>query len=168
MTDASAGPAAFDALASSYDDAFSKSTLGRLLRNRVWRQLDRAFAPGERVLDVGCGTGEDAVHLAERGVHVLATDASPDMIEQARRKADERALSHLVEVRVVAAEAFGRDGPMAVVSQLNETIAVGDWTLYPTARERVQAVTADDVADVAARVFDDDAITVGHYVPTGV
>jgi zinc protease len=70
--------------------------------------------------------------------------------------------------RVVAAEAFGRDGPMAVVSQLNEAIAVGDWTLYPTARERVETVTAADVAEAARRVFHDDRLTVGHYVPTSV
>ena len=106
MTHNSGDSSAFDALASSYDDAFSKSTLGRLLRKRVWRQTDRAFAAGERVLDVGCGTGEDAVHLAERGVQVLATDASPDMIQQARTKIEQRALSHLVELRAVAAESL--------------------------------------------------------------
>ena len=71
------GPrSAFDELAQAYDSTFSGSVLGRLLRERVWWRLDSAFGAGQRVLDVGCGTGEDAMHLASRGVHVVATDAS--------------------------------------------------------------------------------------------
>ena len=41
---------------------------------------------GERVLELNCGTGEDAVHLARRGVRVLATDNSPRMLAAARSK----------------------------------------------------------------------------------
>ena len=39
----------------------------------------------ERAADSGanCGTGIDAVHLAERGIEVLACDLSPRMIELA-------------------------------------------------------------------------------------
>ena len=36
--------------------------------------------PGTRVLELGCGTGAEAIHLAGRGVHVVATDAAPAMI----------------------------------------------------------------------------------------
>jgi zinc protease len=69
--------------------------------------------------------------------------------------------------QVVAEEAFGRDGPYAVAAQLNEAVAVGDWTLYPTYRARIEAVTAEALQAAAARVVDDDRLTVGHYVPTG-
>ena len=100
-----AGPrSAFDELAQAYDSTFSGSVLGRLLRERVWWRLDRAFAAGERVLDVGCGTGEDALHLASRGVNVLATDASPAMAERATRKIERAALQNRVEVRTLSAE----------------------------------------------------------------
>ena len=47
--------------------------------------------------------------------------------------------------QVVADEAFGRDAPYAVVAQINEAIAVGDWTLYADYRARIEAVTAADV-----------------------
>ena len=67
----------FDALAADYDRSFTASAIGQRMRAAVWRRLDTAFAPGERVLELNCGTGEDAVHLAERGVRVLATDVSP-------------------------------------------------------------------------------------------
>lgn len=92
-------PLAFDALAAGYDRDFTSTSLGTLLRRAVWRRLDACFSPGGRVLELACGTGEDAVHLGERGVSVLATDASPVMVETAHRKVGRAGLSGLVEVR---------------------------------------------------------------------
>jgi len=79
--------AAFDLVAPVYDSVFTRTALGRWLRERVWSVLERAFAPGTRVLELNCGTGEDALWLARRGVRVLATDVSPSMLEAARAKA---------------------------------------------------------------------------------
>ena len=42
---------------------------------------------GKRVLDFGCGTGEDAVVLAVRGASVVGIDISPELIELARKRA---------------------------------------------------------------------------------
>jgi trans-aconitate methyltransferase len=44
-----------------------------------------AAKPGERILDLGCGTGHLTHQIAERGVEVLGVDASPEMIGQARQ-----------------------------------------------------------------------------------
>jgi len=106
MTPGSAGvpPAltregAFDVLAPEYDVAFTATPLGTLLRRSVWSRLDASFAPGQRVLELACGTGEDAAHLAGRGVRVLATDASPVMVETARRKVVRAGLGGLVDVQ---------------------------------------------------------------------
>ena len=91
--------AAFDTLAPDYDARFTESTLGRILRRAVWRWLDRAFAPGDRVLELNCGTGEDAVHLATRGVRVLATDGSSAMLDLARAKIGNAGLTGSIELR---------------------------------------------------------------------
>lgn len=40
---------------------------------------------GERILDLGCGTGQLTDAIAESGAEVLGLDASPDMIGQARQ-----------------------------------------------------------------------------------
>ena len=51
------------------------------MRSRIWERARWAFGAGDRVLDRGCGTGEDAIRLARDGVRVVATDASGDMVE---------------------------------------------------------------------------------------
>lgn len=56
----------------------------------VWQLADDllqllAPGPGERILDLGCGTGQLTSKIAERGAEVLGIDRSPEMIEQARR-----------------------------------------------------------------------------------
>jgi SAM-dependent methyltransferase len=79
--------APFDAAASAYDDAFTHARMARELRGRVWARLDAVFAPGRPVLELGCGTGEDARHLAARGVPVVATDQSAAMLRLAAAKA---------------------------------------------------------------------------------
>jgi SAM-dependent methyltransferase len=56
------------------------------IRDRLWERLEALFPPGARVLDVTAGTGLDALHLAQRGVQVVACDLSPRMLEQLRAK----------------------------------------------------------------------------------
>ncbi|MBN2374283.1 class I SAM-dependent methyltransferase [bacterium] len=46
-----------------------------------------ANTPVKSVLDIGCGTGNHALPLAKRGYHVTGIDCSPEMISQARAKA---------------------------------------------------------------------------------
>ena len=95
---ASTPGAAFDTAALSYDEAFTDTRLGRILRARVWTRLDRSFGAGDRVLELGCGTGADAIHLAGRGVAVLATDASAGMLDVARKRIDARGSADLVSL----------------------------------------------------------------------
>ncbi len=79
-------PVPFDALAESYDRIFTDSLIGRAQRSATWRHLDSTFLPGQRVLELNCGTGVDALHLAQRGVWVDAFDVSSAMISMANRR----------------------------------------------------------------------------------
>lgn len=78
--------APFDHIAETYDEVFTDSPIGRAQREAVWRELDRRFRPGQRILELNCGTGLDAARLAERGVEVLACDSAARMIEVAKRR----------------------------------------------------------------------------------
>jgi SAM-dependent methyltransferase len=74
---------AFDGLAASYDNVFTYSAIGQAQRGQVWRRLLHAFAPGQCILEINCGTGEDARFLASHGRSIVACDASNEMIEVA-------------------------------------------------------------------------------------
>ncbi len=95
---------AFDSLAADYDQAFTQSITGRAQREAVHRRLEARLAVGDRVLELGCGTGEDAVYLARRGMTVLATDPSAKMLEAARRKATDAGVGEALALRRMAAE----------------------------------------------------------------
>jgi SAM-dependent methyltransferase len=97
-------PRAFDGLAAQYDATFTGSVLGRALRELVWLRMDECLGGCQRVLELGCGTAEDAVRLASRGVHVVATDVSPAMIAVARRKTLAAGCAPQVEFHCVAME----------------------------------------------------------------
>jgi ubiquinone/menaquinone biosynthesis C-methylase UbiE len=92
----------FDRMAANYDAVWTNTPIGRAQRDLVWREVDRFFQAGERILDIGCGTGEDALHFAARGVRVYATDASPAMVQIACERG--------VYATVCNAEELGRIG----------------------------------------------------------
>ncbi len=80
----------FDAIAPTYDATFTDSPVGQAQRSAVWTELQKAFHPGDQVLEIGCGTGVDACFLAEHGIRVLACDSSPEMIRVAAERVDDR------------------------------------------------------------------------------
>jgi ubiquinone/menaquinone biosynthesis C-methylase UbiE len=76
----------FDRIAPRYDEVWSHTQIGRSQREAVWRHLGRMVRAGDRVLDLGCGTGEDAARLTQLGAEVVAVDASAEMVRIASSK----------------------------------------------------------------------------------
>lgn len=98
---------AFDDMAAAYDATFTDTQVGRALREIVWSRLAQIFSPSQRILELGCGTGEDAVRLAISGVRVVATDPSSQMLQAARRKTLMANCQHRIEFRCLAMEDIG-------------------------------------------------------------
>jgi demethylmenaquinone methyltransferase/2-methoxy-6-polyprenyl-1,4-benzoquinol methylase len=103
-----------------YDRGMRLLTLGRL--ERVRQDIVAKMASGDRVLDVGCGTGVLAAMLARKGVQVTGIDISPAMLAQAAQRVREMGLEERVELKEMGAvdldTAFPDDSFEAVVSTL--------------------------------------------------
>lgn len=89
---------AFDHLAANYDHTFTHTEIGRWLRGRIHARLNTHFSLGCHLLELGCGTGEDTLHLASQGIHVTATDISPKMLEITRHKTHENPFVRIFEL----------------------------------------------------------------------
>jgi ubiquinone/menaquinone biosynthesis C-methylase UbiE len=101
--------APFDAVAADYDRTFSSSSVGQAQRAAVWKELAQTFFAGQRVLDIGCGTGVDACFLAARGVSVTAVDSSPVMISISASQVRSLRLCN-VDLHVLKAEQISKLG----------------------------------------------------------
>jgi SAM-dependent methyltransferase len=94
-------------MAGTYDETFTDTVLARALRRMVWQRLEHTFRHSKRVLELGCGTGEDAVRLALGGIQVVAADPSARMIQVARRKAHLHDCERRIEFHCLDMEALG-------------------------------------------------------------
>lgn len=77
----------FDKAAPNYDVTFTHSKIGKMQRDLVYKQLSKQLNSIKTVLEINCGTGEDAIWFAQQNFKVTATDISPKMIEVAQNKA---------------------------------------------------------------------------------
>src|SRR6202166_2611255 len=97
----------WDTAAETYVQDFSGTGIGETRRHAVWRRLDKIFSPGQKLLELNCGTGIDAVHLAERGIQLVACDISSRMIELALQLSASTDTSELIDFRVLPNEEIG-------------------------------------------------------------
>src|SRR5260370_30720766 len=84
----------------SYQDGPAPWDLGRPQPAIVRLASEGGFAGA--VLDAGCGTGENALHVASLGLSVLGFDVAETALAIAREKASDRG----IEVEFAAADAF--------------------------------------------------------------
>jgi ubiquinone/menaquinone biosynthesis C-methylase UbiE len=88
----------FDVAASTYDQSFTHTNIGMLQRRAVYQVFLKHLYQIKKVIEINCGTGEDAIWLAKQNIDVTATDISTKMIEVANTK------SHLKNVNFIQAD----------------------------------------------------------------
>ena len=78
----------FPALTRLYDPVVGLTTRERRFKELLVDQA--APSPGQRILDLGCGTGTLAIQVKQREpqAEVVGLDADPEMLAQARAKAE--------------------------------------------------------------------------------
>jgi ubiquinone/menaquinone biosynthesis C-methylase UbiE len=69
-----------------YDAGMRALTFGRVSALHAAVAEAAVRSPGDRVLEIGCGTGAVTQRLCARGARVTAVDQSPEMIEQAKAR----------------------------------------------------------------------------------
>jgi len=99
---------AFDSVASDYDGPRGNNDLIQDMRGEMWRWLDATFAPGSRLIDLGCGTGLDAIRMAHIGHHITATDWSAQMVERTRDRVERENLTDRVRTLAIRKESVTR------------------------------------------------------------
>src|SRR5690554_1513650 len=82
---------AYTQMASVYDSFMAEAPYGKWL-DFTKEILGRYGRPVQTIMDLGCGTGEIALKLAEEDFHVTGVDYSPDMLALAAHKAGQRNL----------------------------------------------------------------------------
>jgi len=94
----------FDFIAADYDRIFTGSCTGKAQRASVWQETDQLFLAGQNILEMNCGTGVDAIHLARRGVSIWGFDQSSRMISVARNLVAQAGCEQNVHLHQMAIE----------------------------------------------------------------
>jgi ubiquinone/menaquinone biosynthesis C-methylase UbiE len=106
----------FDALAPAYDKLWTDSIVGRVQRELFWHRAGKLFKAGETILDLGCGTGDDAARLARMGMNHFAIDISRGMVEVARQRGVN---AHVLPIEEIGSVRRSFDGAISNFGALN-------------------------------------------------
>lgn len=108
-----------------YDWAVKLMTLGRI--DRLKDRIAAVVGDGDRVLDVGCGTGTLALRCIQRGAHVTGVDSSEFMLtEAAKRAASAGVTDRLVLIRDSVTQ-LRKHLPDAAFDVVTATMVLGEF-----------------------------------------
>lgn len=143
-------------------DLLSAEPVYRTGRRAAIEQL--ALEPGDQVLDLGCGTGLNFASISDAigpGGRIVGVDASPHMLAQARRRADERGWRNVNLFRADATSLDRREVSRAFTEgRADAVLATYALSLMPDWRGAWEA--ARDLARPGARLA-----VVDMRLPTG-
>ncbi|MBS1509611.1 MAG: class I SAM-dependent methyltransferase [Bacteroidetes bacterium] len=93
---------AFSKQSAIFDTLYGSDSIIAYKRQRVRQHLQQYLQPGSHVLELNCGTGEDAIWLAQQGHTVHATDIAPGMLEQLQQKINTTSIQHLISTECIS------------------------------------------------------------------
>lgn len=136
---------AYDLLSTHYDE-LTEHHLYEEWFDRLIPALEKEGLTGNRLLDLGCGTGKSTLPLLGRGWRATAVDLSPGMLAQLKRKAGDQ---------VETLEADIADLP--VLGEFDLVLSLGEAMNYSAAEGGFQAAldgVARNLASTGLALFD--------------
>jgi demethylmenaquinone methyltransferase/2-methoxy-6-polyprenyl-1,4-benzoquinol methylase len=130
-----------------YDRRMRFITLGRvdMIKEDI---VSRWIKPGQRVLEIGCGTGSLAAMINKKGARVTGIDISEDMLEIARGNAPMARFIHMTAVEIDRFRGSGFDCIVATLSLSELTEDEIDIVLEESAKilkDKGRLIIADEV-----------------------
>jgi ubiquinone/menaquinone biosynthesis C-methylase UbiE len=110
--------AAFSAQSNKFDEIYSGNKIIEYKRERVRAHLKKFINPGDFILELNSGTGEDAIWLAQQKCKVHATDISTGMLEILQKKIKNEELENLITPEIcsfTALEDLQQNGPYDMI-----------------------------------------------------
>ena len=154
-------------------DIYALQILGRILGYGKTSRFYKRFIDTGLAADVNVSS----YPLHDNGLFItylfIAGDDSCEDVEKEILDEYAKIISDGVDVeelqraksQINAQTAFTRDGTYSVASNLNEAIALGDWTYYTTFLKKVKNVSIDDIRRVANTYLKEDQSTTGFFIP---
>lgn len=160
--------------AGRHADSAAVAVLSQVLGSTPGGRLHRALVEPGRAT----GVSASALAMDEPGYLTFATEAPEgsdldalqagllNLVEDATATPFTEAEVEDAKQRMLAGYERAMRDPNAIGVALSEAIAQGDWRLLLRTRDRLDAVTVDDVTRVARAYLRRDSRTTGHFVPT--
>jgi SAM-dependent methyltransferase len=140
---------AYEAIAPVYDDFTAHHDYDVWIGN-LWPKIEEHGIPGQRLLDVACGTGKSFIPMLDKGWEVTACDVSAAMVEIARGKVGDR-----VELSVADMRELPRFGEFDLVWCLDDAV---NYLLSGAELESALAGMRANLAPRGLLVFDVNTI----------
>lgn len=150
---------AYEVLASIYDILMDDVDYEQWAEY-LHQQLQKNGCPGNTLLDLGCGTGNITIPLAQKGYQITAVDLSAEMLAQAKRKT-ERLLDAGECVKVdwqeqdmAALELYDDEDNFLLFDGVIATFDAFNYLLEPETLQFLLQDLADHMCDDGILVFD--------------
>jgi len=155
-----------------HEDTYALLVLAQLLGGSKGSMLYR------RLIDKGLATDVDmsAHPFRDPGLFITYVFLTPGTTHQQVEDAVLREYEKIKQGHIGSSELdraiaqlqssilFARDGSYAIAGSLNEALAIGDWTFFTNLPQKIGAVTAKQIKEVARKYLTDDQSTIGYFV----
>lgn len=138
-------PEKYDRLSERWSERYGDPEAYLRHRAELTLALGRPLEPGDTVLDLGCADAGFAEYLLPHGLRYRGIDASPGMVEEARRRLGDR-----IDVEVADFNAFEPEAPVAATTGFRVLYLLDD--LGPFFRRISGYTTKKVVFDFSPRI----------------